>query len=121
MQIMNKRKLVASLSLLVGLFSGCLPAHDDGGDPSPRYDGISQPVSTFTEKNGSRLKAVSGWKCGDGSQSVTGTFYDTHTNAPCGISWLPSGSFDRGPWYCTPNTRAADPAQDQACSRVVNP
>jgi hypothetical protein len=116
---MKSNKLVASFLCALSLGAGCL-GRDDGVDPYDVAD-IRQEVGGFTEKNGTRLKAVSGWKCGDGAQSVNGLFFDTKTGAACGPAWPLGGNWPAGPYYCAPGTRLAEPATDVPCSRVVNP
>jgi hypothetical protein len=114
-----KRNFLVASWLLAATLGGCI-GRDDGVEPYEVSD-IMQPVGGFTEKNGTRLKAVSGWKCGDGAQSVSGLFFDTKTGAACGPAWPAGGDWPNGPYYCAPGTRQANPAVDVPCSRVVNP
>jgi hypothetical protein len=86
------------------------------GDYPGRPDGTS-PVITdeaFASRNGSRLRAYTGWRCADGAETVTGGLFDTRTGARCYLSGTDTG-------YCTPLGVPADPARDVRCDAVLMP
>lgn len=107
---MRRLRLVAMLMVAA---VGCL-----GFDPSAGYTGGEDPyveqrdqaVSGFTEKGGARLQRT-GWKCGDGAQSVTGSFFDTTANKNC----IPTSG--AGGWYCSPDC-IANPSSQVRCDIV---
>lgn len=102
--------LVASVLLggCIGRAPGDYPGRTDGAPIAPATE------EAFADKNGTRLRVYAGYRCADGTMTMTGGLFDTKTGSRCYLSDTESG-------YCTPLGQPANPARDVRCDAVLMP